>query len=221
MRLFLGLILILPVVANAAPKSRTKLEQELLRSFRETKQVLSINLQKMSESDIKQSTQLIEGVRSIGLGKGYAGGRDEDEEEVAVKTCSTEKKEVFEATSAKLRTFANAPVGLNRSMNDAVAFAKEWTGTFTCDKADKFIKDHTRIKNFAASKTGLDFPMAEAITYATRKISKFCDNFDLENEYKNFFNYASSPVGLKKATGDAKNYARMQAERDAFSCENF
>ncbi len=139
---------------------------------------------------------------------------------IPVYSCADDSTYKYQEAFIKLKDFAYSNDGYNYYTNKAIQFAQQWTKEFPCDYADKFIQDSKRLKIFAYSGSGLDYYAHQAVTFAKEKISTFCSNYNLEQEFKSHYDFAYSSSGLNMYSSQAKKYAYEKIELRAFSCNH-
>ena len=62
---------------------------------------------------------------------------------------------------------------------------------------------------------------AGAIEFATGKIQSFCSRKNLEDKFRQQFNFAYSSQGLNMTTHGAREYAKEKTFQLVFNCNNF
>lgn len=214
MKFILGLILALPLSTMAAPRERS--ESDVLRQLNLTSRSLEHNIQKMSERDLREASELLLELRNLAEGQGRGGQRPP-----RVKACANDTSTIFQSTFTKIKSFAYSGIGLNLSSQAATQFATDWTNKYPCSLADKYERDTKRIVIFAYSGLGLNYTYSEARNFAIEKAPNFCSDYKLEEEFRRFYNFAYSTSGLNYSSTAAIAYALDKIERSAFSCRNF
>lgn len=214
MKFILGLILALPLSTMAAPRDRS--ETDVLRQLNLTSRSLERNIQKMSERDLRQASELLAELKDLAEGQNRGGQRPP-----RVRACANDTVVNFQSTFSKIKSFAYSGSGLNMSSQEAIAFATDWTNKYPCDLADKYQTDLTRIISFAYSGSGLNYSGSNARSFAMERAPRFCTGYNLEEEFRKFYSFAYSGSGLNYSSSAATAYALEKIERSAFSCRNF
>lgn len=218
MKFFLALTLAFPLLASA--QGRPELESQLTAELRDVNQVIKENLQHMDENEILEATRSLRSIKRLALGRGPR--RDHPipqrpEPRYSVP-CSQDYR--FQETFVKIKAFAYAGDGYNYSSTGATNYATNWTNTYSCDLADKFIADFKRIRSFAYSGSGLNLSSSGAVSYADSMIKKLCQGVNFEQIYQRDYSFAYSGSGLNLSSSGARAYAQPRMESQAFVCHN-
>ena len=177
----------------------------------------------MDETEILEATRSLRSIKRLARGRGQGPGRDRPTPQGPTYPreipCAQDYR--FQETFIKIKAFAYSGEGYNYSSSAATSYATNWTNTYSCDLADKYISDFKRIKNFAYSGSGLNLSSSGAISYANSMIQKLCQGVNFEQIYQRDYNFAYSGSGLNLSSSGARAYAQPRMEAQAFVCRNF
>lgn len=223
MKFIIALTLAFPLLASA--QGRPELESQLTSELREVNLAIKENLQFMDENEILEATRSLRSIKRLARGRGQGPGRDRPIPQGPTNPypreipCSQDYR--FQETFVKIKAFAYSGDGYNYSSSGATSYATNWTNTYSCDLADKYISDFKRIRSFAYSGSGLNLSSSGAVSYAASMISKLCQGVNFEQIYQRDYNFAYSGSGLNMSSSGARAYAQPRMEAQAFVCRNF
>ncbi|MCC6278219.1 MAG: hypothetical protein IT289_09925 [Oligoflexia bacterium] len=127
-----------------------------------------------------------------------------------------------EATSDALKLIRDAAyshTGLNLSMAESDAFAREWIESNPCSRAREFNAEIKKLKDYAYAAAGLNMTSNEALAYTLRMIKRSCyADVNYKAEFKKYYDFAYSPSGLNLTSREATKYGQERMEERYFVC---
>lgn len=219
MKAFIVILAMVPLFSFA--QSRPEIEGRVESALQNARRDLRLNLQRMTDRDLRQVERKLLDVSDIANGYVNPGPTPTPNPypnpiptPYPTLSCAREGTTTFQNTFVKIKNFAYNVA--NQSSSDSVSYATNWTNKYPCYVADKFIQDYTRIKNHAYN--AMNKSSMDSIMYAEKMVSRLCTQVAFEQIFNQHKNFAYNTLNMSSM--DSVNYATPKMEAEAFYCNN-
>lgn len=211
--------------------SRIQLEMQAKRLSSKVQMLIANQGDTLTKRELKKVIQLLQETKQV-VKTGIIGGGDPPVVRPPARppvrrplpprnvACSQAGTNQYQNTFIKIKQFAYAGDGLNKTTMGAQNYAHQWLDQYPCSVANKFINDFKRVRVFAYSGTGLNKTTAGSINFALDNVAQVCSGMNFEQKFQNQFDFAYSSQGLNMTSAGARNYASDKVLPIAFSCNN-
>lgn len=133
--------------------------------------------------------------------------------------CADDQSDFSMDTFRKVKAFAYAGNGLNKTSSAATQMTQKWMQKYPCGYADEYIAKFKKLNTFAYGGNGMNMTSTPAKNFALKKVDSFCADYPLQSEFKKFYNFAYSSSGMNMTSTPAKKYALKKISQYAFNCQ--
>lgn len=219
MKTIIALALLLPTLVLAKDSKRIVMETRLLSAMTEYQSLIkTYGLDKMSDEALIASINKLEKLKNV------TRGLDEDNSRQARVLCEKNKNpaEIKEARR-KIFDLAFTIDGFGYSNKRSTEYVDYWISQFPCEAADHFINDYKTIVTTYASKgveetEGYYYVKEDIVEYAKTMTRFYCTGLNLPKIFQLHFKMAKQ-LGYK--IEDARGYAQLRTEGEAFICKKW